>query len=416
MLKAKNMMPKVSIIIPVYNGSNYLAEAIDSAVAQTYANIEVVVVNDGSNDDGATESIVLSYGDKIRYFSKSNGGVASALNLGIEKMTGEYFSWLSHDDVYHPNKIQTQIDYLIKYNKDEDVILFSDWDIIDSNSNIIDHVVSDHQLLEAKPFYSLLRSRIHGCTLLIPRRLFFKIDKFDENLRTTQDYDLWFKMLLKGVKFVHIPKALIKSRHHTEQDTHKNPQANMEADKLWSKFALEIPSKQMVELEGSIEKFYSELSRFLFDTPYKYAANFVRGLELISVLKAIQNQRPIKLIFSHMSGGGTESVLQEHLLDKNLVILIRKIGGSYGNNVEIVSNNNIVNSYTFTQLSGLFNALSLLDIAEVHINHLIDLINETNKLIQLKNNELQMVYSSTSWKLTKPLRVVGHFIRQFMRF
>ena len=80
--------PKVSIVIPVYNGSDYMAEAIDSALAQTYNNTEVIVVNDGSNDGGKTREIAFSYEDKIRYFEKENGGVASALNFGIKKMEG----------------------------------------------------------------------------------------------------------------------------------------------------------------------------------------------------------------------------------------------------------------------------------------------------------------------------------------
>jgi len=75
--------PKVSIIIPVYNGSNYLREAIDSALAQTYKNIEIIVINDGSSDEGRTEAIAKSYGDKIRYIYKKNGGVSTALNVGI---------------------------------------------------------------------------------------------------------------------------------------------------------------------------------------------------------------------------------------------------------------------------------------------------------------------------------------------
>ena len=95
--------PLVSIIIPVYNGENYLAEAINSALSQTYNNIEVIVINDGSKDQ--TDTICKSYGDRIKYLKKENGGVASALNFGIDNMNGEYFSWLSHDDLYLPDKV-----------------------------------------------------------------------------------------------------------------------------------------------------------------------------------------------------------------------------------------------------------------------------------------------------------------------
>src|SRR5512138_2643726 len=101
--------PLVSIIMPVYNGSNYLKLAIDSALAQTYNNIEIIVINDGSNDNGSTEAIAKSYGDKITYLSKENGGVATALNLGIKHSRGEYVSWLSHDDMYFENKIERQM-------------------------------------------------------------------------------------------------------------------------------------------------------------------------------------------------------------------------------------------------------------------------------------------------------------------
>ena len=109
-------MPLVSIVIPVYNGSNYMREAIDSALAQDYENKEIIVVNDGSTDGGATEEIALSYGDSIRYLHKENGGVSSALNLGIANMRGEYFSWLSHDDRYLPHKVSDIMSILEKYD------------------------------------------------------------------------------------------------------------------------------------------------------------------------------------------------------------------------------------------------------------------------------------------------------------
>ena len=75
--------PLISVVIPVYNGSNYLNQALESALAQTYPNVEVLVINDGSTDQGQTEQAALRYRQRIRYFSKSNGGVASALRYGV---------------------------------------------------------------------------------------------------------------------------------------------------------------------------------------------------------------------------------------------------------------------------------------------------------------------------------------------
>jgi|TARA_B100000315_G_scaffold257598_1_gene306921 hypothetical protein len=110
------LIPKVSIIIPVFNGSDYLSEAIDSALAQTYDNVDVIVVNDGSSDGGKTEDIAKSYGGKITYCYKDNGGVSSALNFGIANMKGDYFCWLSHDDLFLPQKIEKQVSFLHEYN------------------------------------------------------------------------------------------------------------------------------------------------------------------------------------------------------------------------------------------------------------------------------------------------------------
>jgi glycosyltransferase involved in cell wall biosynthesis len=83
----KQELPLVSIIIPVYNGSKYLEDAILSAVNQTYTNVEILVINDGSNDNGSTAAIAHRFSSKISYFEKVNGGVSSALNFGISKMT-----------------------------------------------------------------------------------------------------------------------------------------------------------------------------------------------------------------------------------------------------------------------------------------------------------------------------------------
>lgn len=103
-------IPLVSIIIPVYNGEDYLRDAIDSVLAQTYPNYELIVVDDGSTD--STASIAQSFGLRLAYVYQENGGAASAFNHGLRLAQGEYIAWLSHDDVYLPQKLQRQVGLL----------------------------------------------------------------------------------------------------------------------------------------------------------------------------------------------------------------------------------------------------------------------------------------------------------------
>jgi len=208
--------PLVSIVIPVYNGANYLREAIDSALAQTYINCEVIVVNDGSNDDGATRNIALSYGSSIGYFEKENGGVATALNLGIREIKGEFFSWLSHDDLYFPYKVERQIKYL-RDNNLHDVVLYSNFEFIDEKGEWIG-AAPDMSGNTPESFRYLLvkASPIHGCTALIPTRCFKLVGLFQEHLKSTQDYELWFRMA-KHIPFIYQDDILVKSRLHDKQ-------------------------------------------------------------------------------------------------------------------------------------------------------------------------------------------------------
>jgi len=221
-----NNTPLVSIIIPVYNGSDYLKEAIESALAQTYSNIEIIVVNDGSNDDGKTESIALSYKDKIRYFSKENGGVSSALNLGISQMEGAYFSWLSHDDKYIETKIEAQIDLIKKY-QNERVIALCGSRFIDSNSKeicrqskerfkseFIDWEIALNNLFECGTY--------NGCAFLIPKDFFDECGLFDEQLRFAQDTLMWSKLLLSKCSIVYDGQVGVLSRIHGNQQTQKS--------------------------------------------------------------------------------------------------------------------------------------------------------------------------------------------------
>lgn len=283
--------PLVSIVIPVYNGSNYVREAIDGALAQTYKNVEVIVVNDGSTDD--TEEIALSYGSKIRYFSKENGGVSSALNAALREMKGEYFSWLSHDDIYYPDKIEKQITFLSSFGK-PNVISYSDYELIDEQSKRVGNVRLSHRMLRRKPEYGLLRGSINGITLLIPRQAFSDHGNFDESLKVTQDYAKWFEMM-RSYRFIHMPDVLAKSRTHEMQDTRKNPLVETEGDALWIRMMEELPLETKVRLEGGELKFYERMVYFLRSTPYREAmayanrqANEIRssnGLRVVDYTK-----------------------------------------------------------------------------------------------------------------------------------
>ncbi len=266
--------PLVTIIIPVYNAAKYMREAIDSALNQTYKNIEIIVVNDGSKDNGETEKIAKSYGNKIKYFAKENGGVSTALNLAIKNMNGEYFSWLSHDDVYRFDKIENQIKYLEKNNLfNTKTILYSDYELINEKSEIISNCIKNTYMLNEKPLYGILRGAINGITLLIPTQAFKDCGLFDETKRCTQDYELWWKMM-KKYNFIHVPEITAKSRTHANQESNVNPRVLSEGEPMWIGFFEDLTDKQIEKLEGSRYEFFKEMTSFLLDTPYRKATDY----------------------------------------------------------------------------------------------------------------------------------------------
>jgi glycosyltransferase involved in cell wall biosynthesis len=207
--------PLVSIVIPVYNGSNYLREAVDSALAQTYPDVEVLVVNDGSTDAGRTAAVARRYGDRIRYLEQGNGGVAAALNTGVREMRGDYFSWLSHDDVYLPGKVAAQVARLA--GSPPGAVLFSDYEFIDASGRVTG-TRRFRGNVAAMAVEIVTTDPVHGCTTLIPRSSLAAVGPFDVSLRTAQDYDMWSRLAAR-FPFVHVPEILLRSRVHEAQGT-----------------------------------------------------------------------------------------------------------------------------------------------------------------------------------------------------
>lgn len=243
-----NNLPLVSIIIPVYNGSKYLSEAIDSALNQTYKNIEIIVVNDGSNDGGKTREIALSYGDRINYFEKDNGGISSALNIGIKMMKGDYFSWLSHDDIYNEDKVETQIQYL-RGNSFADIILFSDYDQINEKSEYRKTVRIKNFNSDKFRLLLLTSFPVNADTILIPKKHLIENGYFEETLKTSQDYAMWHKLSAK-YRFMHIAKPLIKYRVHNAQGSKTINTFIEESIKTTINFINTFSDKEFTELTG----------------------------------------------------------------------------------------------------------------------------------------------------------------------
>lgn len=220
---------RVSIVIPVFNGANFLREAIDSALAQTYADVEVLVVNDGSTDGGATDAIARSYGDRIRYVEKPNGGVSSALNEGLRAMTGEWFCWLSHDDRYLPEKVAAQIAFA-QAHPDARAICCN-FENIDDAGRMYQVVREPERLLTNGR--DVLMTWIFGCALMIHRTCFDATGPFNESNRTTQDLEMWLR-LVETAPIHYMPEVLCQRRDHPAMGSRTEHRHERDKDELFA--------------------------------------------------------------------------------------------------------------------------------------------------------------------------------------
>ena len=268
----EDFLPKVSLIIPVYNGENYLEEAMDCAFRQTYPNLEVIVVNDGSTDD--TANIARKYGDRIKYIEKENGGGSSALNAGIANMTGEYFAWLSHDDKITSDHIEKLVEY-VSHHYDEKVIPYASFDLIDENGRrLTEESVNaklnmfDYKRSVLEKYSPLLFGEINGGSVLIPKEVFDKYGLFDESRRITQEREMWYR-LIEEYRFICLPYTTSSIRIHKDQVSRKKDliaektnEKNLEIiDGIYEKMKTEDPDKASL-LYQELYTYYNNNSNF----------------------------------------------------------------------------------------------------------------------------------------------------------
>ncbi|MEW9672153.1 glycosyltransferase [Ammoniphilus sp. 3BR4] len=205
-------METVSVIIPVYNHEKFIAETIDSVLAQSHRNTEIIVINDGSTD--GTKEVLNGYKEKILVIEQTNAGPSVARNHGLHKATGKFVCFLDSDDKFYPSKLERQLQVFRRVPKVG--LVHAGATVTKKNNQFWYRYIP-------KPFHSheqqireLLRSNHIVCsTVMVRRELFSRAGYFNESYRRHQDYDMWLR-LLAHCQFGSVPEALIQYRWHEQ--------------------------------------------------------------------------------------------------------------------------------------------------------------------------------------------------------
>lgn len=211
---------KVSIIIPVYNAEKFLEETLLSAINQTYQDTEIIAVYDGYPDNSM--QILQKYSNKIKIITKESGSASSALNVGIKISSGDWIKRLDADDVLYPIAIEELIKSSKNLKDNKNTILYSNYDIIDSNGKMIEHhLEQDYKDLLPFDFNVMLLDHMIGLpsTSLIHKSTIRDYGMFDEKINF-EDYELWVRYcLLHNCRLHLVSKTLAKHRIHPGQIT-----------------------------------------------------------------------------------------------------------------------------------------------------------------------------------------------------
>ena len=217
---APEAAPRVSVVIPAYNAMRYLPQTVASVLAQTFGDFEVLIVDDGSQDD--TAGWAAAHPDaRVRLVARPNGGAAAARNTGVQHAAGEYVAFLDADDLWQPTKLEQQV---ARADADPEVGLVDCWiSYIDGEGEPIGKVMTQH--LEGDVWahmveYNLVRC---GSTPLVRRRLFDEVGSFDEGFRYAEDWEMWIRITAR-YKFAVVKEPLVAYRQHAN-NKHKNYQS-----------------------------------------------------------------------------------------------------------------------------------------------------------------------------------------------
>jgi glycosyltransferase involved in cell wall biosynthesis len=198
----------VSVVIAVYNGEKYLAEAIESALAQTYRPIELIVVDDGSTDRSA--DIACSY-EEVRYIYQPNQGLAKARNRGLAAFQGAFISFLDADDIWMPEKLSVQAEHLTTHPH-VGLVVCRIQNFLDPELTLPPGVTS----------HPLEREQINFPAMLVRGELFDQVGGFDPSYKLMSDFDWVVRAKDVGITMVILPEVLMHKRIHEANMSHQS--------------------------------------------------------------------------------------------------------------------------------------------------------------------------------------------------
>jgi glycosyltransferase involved in cell wall biosynthesis len=259
-------LPLVSVIIPAYNSSAYIADAIRSVLAQDYDNKEIIVIDDGSTD--STPEILKSFGDKTTVLTQANAGPGAARNRGLKHAAGTYIAFLDSDDVWVFRKLRLQIDYL--QDNREIGAVYSNWLLWHADKEgqfvppFVASVEKPAKLVQEDSgwIYSrlLFECRLLTSSVVLRRSLLERVGLFDETLRRGQDYDYWLRT--SRLSQIHkLDLDLVLYRIHQNNIAVKYPNQNYElmiVKKNVSRWGLTGPDGRSVS-QKHLERHLGEL-------------------------------------------------------------------------------------------------------------------------------------------------------------
>jgi len=201
----------VSVIIPIFNGESYIKEAVDSVLSQTYKNIEVIIVDDGSTDrTGEIVKDIIQHDRRIRYIYQENKGQSAARNTAIDNAKGKYIAFLDADDVFLPTKIEKQVSYM-ELHPDCDLCYCKIYHFYNNFPEKLFYFSLEHP--SGYLFENLLRKNfINPLSVVVKKEVLDKFGAFEPTFRRLDEQYLWLKLSFHKVKFCYLDESLAKYR------------------------------------------------------------------------------------------------------------------------------------------------------------------------------------------------------------